>query len=60
MRELIGSWLRTGRIIMRNLRERKYEPEIPFLSRFLGPGDLCLHIGASDGRHTVVMSLPDR
>lgn len=56
MRDFIGSWLRTGRIILRNLRQRKYEPEIPFLHRFLHPGDLVLHIGASDGRHTVVMS----
>jgi FkbM family methyltransferase len=54
--DFVGSWLRTVRIISRNLLKRKYEPEILFLDRFLSPGDTCLHIGASDGRHTVVMS----
>ena len=52
----VQSWLHTGRIILRNLRQRKFEPEIPFLQRFLSPGDVCLHVGASDGRHTLVMS----
>ncbi len=56
MKRTIQSWLHTARIIIRNLRKRKYEPEIPFMQRFLAPGDTCLHIGCSDGRHTVVMS----
>ena len=56
VKTVIQSWLHTARIIARNLRARKYEPEIHFLDRFLAPDDVCLHIGASDGRHTVVMS----
>lgn len=56
MQDTIASWLRTLRIIARNLRNRKYEREIPFMRHFLRPGDTCLHIGASDGRHTVVMA----
>jgi FkbM family methyltransferase len=55
-REVLASWLHTGRIVLRNLARRKYEPEIPYLARFLAPGDSVLHIGASDGRHTVVMA----
>ncbi len=40
----------------RNLKGRKFEPEIPFLKYILNKGDNCLHIGASDARHSYVMS----
>lgn len=56
MREFLSSWSRTARILSRNVLDRKHEPETPHLRRFIGDGDVCLHVGASDGRHTVVMS----
>jgi len=37
-------------------RDRKAEPEAAYLPSLVGPGDVCLHVGASDGRHTVVMA----
>ena len=49
-------WLATTRTISRNLRGARLEPEVPYLQYVLRPGDNCLHIGASDGRHSYVMS----
>ncbi|MDH5188708.1 MAG: FkbM family methyltransferase [Rhodospirillaceae bacterium] len=44
------------RIYLRNILGRKFEPETPFLDALLNPNDTCLHIGASDGRHSYYMS----
>jgi FkbM family methyltransferase len=40
----------------RNLRWRKHEPETPYLADLLSGSPVCLHIGASDGRHSYVMT----
>jgi len=40
----------------RNLRWRKHEPETPYLSDLLSGAPVCLHVGASDGRHSYVMT----
>ena len=44
------------RTVARNLRNTRHEPEVPFMRALLRPGDTCLHVGASDGRHSYVMS----
>jgi len=44
------------RTYSRNKKGRKFEPEIPFLKEILSKGENCLHIGASDARHSYVMS----
>ena len=44
------------RILIRELRGSKLEPEVPFMDRFLSPHANCLHIGASDGRHSLYMA----
>ena len=48
--------LHIARIFLRNTTGRKFEPETPFLKQLLKPGATCLHIGASDGRHSYFMS----
>ncbi len=40
----------------RNLRWLKHEPETPYLADLLSGAPLCLHVGASDGRHSYVMT----
>jgi FkbM family methyltransferase len=40
----------------RNLRSAKHEPETPYLADLLSGAPVCLHVGASDGRHTYVMT----
>jgi FkbM family methyltransferase len=40
----------------RNLRWAKHEPETPYLADLLSGAPVCLHIGASDGRHSYVMT----
>ncbi|HEY8003498.1 MAG TPA: FkbM family methyltransferase [Phenylobacterium sp.] len=40
----------------RNLRWRKHEPETPYLADLLSGAPTCLHVGASDGRHSYVMT----
>src|ERR1700760_3355179 len=40
----------------RNLRWRKHEPETPYLADLLSGAPVCLHVGASDGRHAYVMT----
>jgi FkbM family methyltransferase len=40
----------------RNLRWRKHEPETPYLADLLSGAPVCLHVGASDGRHSYVMT----
>ena len=40
----------------RNRRWAKHEPETPYLADLLSGAPLCLHVGASDGRHSYVMT----
>lgn len=40
----------------RNLRWAKHEPETPYLADLLSGAPVCLHVGASDGRHSYVMT----
>ena len=44
------------RTYFRNIKGRKFEPEIIFLKNILRNGQNCIHIGASDARHSYVMS----
>jgi FkbM family methyltransferase len=40
----------------RNRAWAKHEPETPYLADLLCGGPVCLHVGASDGRHSYVMT----
>ncbi len=40
----------------RNVRWSKHEPETPYLADLLAGAPVCLHVGASDGRHSYVMT----
>jgi FkbM family methyltransferase len=40
----------------RNLKWRKHEPETPYMADLLSGAPTCLHVGASDGRHSYVMT----
>jgi FkbM family methyltransferase len=40
----------------RNLSWKKHEPETPYLADLLSGAPVCLHVGASDGRHAYVMT----
>lgn len=40
----------------RNRRWAKHEPETPYLADLLSGDPVCLHVGASDGRHSYVMT----
>jgi FkbM family methyltransferase len=40
----------------RNRRWAKHEPETPYLADLLSDAPVCLHVGASDGRHSYVMT----
>ena len=40
----------------RNKRWSKHEPETPYLADLLSGAPVCLHVGASDGRHSYVMT----
>jgi FkbM family methyltransferase len=40
----------------RNLAWKKHEPETPYLADLLCGAPTCLHVGASDGRHSYVMT----
>jgi predicted methyltransferase len=46
----------TMRIYQRNRQDRKWEPEAPFMREVVKPGDICLHFGGSDGRHSYLLS----
>lgn len=52
----LGICVAAFRTYVRNIKGRKFEPEIKFLKNILNSGDNCLHIGASDARHSYVMS----
>ncbi|HEX5377195.1 MAG TPA: FkbM family methyltransferase [Phenylobacterium sp.] len=38
------------------MRWAKHEPETPYLADLLSGAPVCLHVGASDGRHSYVMT----
>lgn len=40
----------------RNRKWAKHEPETPYLADLLSGSPICLHVGASDGRHSYVMT----
>ena len=40
----------------RNRRWAKHEPETPYIADLLAGAPVCLHVGASDGRHSYVMT----
>lgn len=46
----------TMRIYQRNVQDRKWEPEAPYMKEVVRPGDICLHFGGSDGRHSFLLS----
>ncbi len=52
----LGICIAALRTYIRNIKGRKFEPEIKFLKYVISSGDNCLHIGASDARHSYVMS----
>ncbi|MEO1925180.1 MAG: FkbM family methyltransferase [Gammaproteobacteria bacterium] len=51
-----GIFIAAFRTYMRNIKGRKFEPEIKFLKNIIREGNNCLHIGASDARHSYIMS----
>ena len=46
----------TMRIFQRNVQDRKWEPEAPYMKEVVNEGDICLHFGGSDGRHSFLLS----
>jgi FkbM family methyltransferase len=44
------------RIYQRNRQGRKFEPEAPYMREVVKAGDICLHFGGSDGRHSYLLS----
>jgi FkbM family methyltransferase len=52
----IKIFLATLRTYMRNILAKKEEDESPYLSSILQKDDICLHIGATDGRHSFAMA----
>lgn len=51
----LNVFLHAFRAWRRIRRGRKAEPEAAYLPALVAAGDVCLHVGASDGRHAVVM-----
>jgi len=43
------------RIYQRNLQDRKWEPEAPYMKEVVKMGFICLHFGGSDGRHSYLL-----
>jgi FkbM family methyltransferase len=54
--EALRNFATSLRIYQRNLQGRKFEPEAPYMDFVVKPGDICLHFGGSDGRHSYLMS----
>lgn len=54
--DYLRSWAHTARVLQREWRGSKLEPEVHHLDRFLSDGSLCLHVGASDGRHALYIA----
>lgn len=56
MIEAIRAYAHARRAVSRNRRNVKHEPETLLLPELLAADDVMLHVGASDGRHSFVMS----
>ena len=54
--ESLRNYFTTWRMYQRNLSGRKFEPEAPYMKYLCKAGDTCLHFGASDGRHSYLLS----
>ncbi len=54
--ESLRNFTTTVRIYQRNKQDRKWEPEAPYMKEVVNPGDVCLHFGGSDGRHSYLLS----
>ena len=54
--EGLRNFTTTLRIYQRNKQDRKWEPEAPYMKEVVNPGDVCLHFGGSDGRHSYLLS----
>lgn len=54
--ESLRNFTTTLRIYQRNKQDRKWEPEAPYMKEVVNPGDVCLHFGGSDGRHSYLLS----
>ena len=54
--EEIKAWDHARRSFSRDRREAKHEPETRFIRQLLAADDICLHVGASEGRHARVMA----
>lgn len=47
---------RSLKVFILNLMAKGFEPEVAFMRNIIRCGDICIHAGASDGRHTLVMA----
>ena len=47
--------LRGARSVLNNVRNKGFEPEVSALPILIPKGGVCVHIGASDGRHSYAM-----
>jgi len=54
--ESLRNFATSVRIYQRNIQGRKFEPEAPYMSQIVRKGDICLHFGGSDGRHSYLLS----
>lgn len=54
--EYFRNYLTSWRMYQRNLAGKKFEPEAYYMKHMTKPGDTCLHFGASDGRHSYMLS----
>ncbi len=52
----LNAFVHALRAYNRNRRAHKEEPEVPYLRYVLAADDVCLHVGASDGRHSYTMA----
>ena len=52
----LNGFIHAIRAYSRNVRSAKEEPEAPYLRYVLAADDVCLHVGASDGRHSYAMA----
>tara|TARA_Y100000052_G_scaffold13882_1_gene13362 strand:- start:11457 stop:12296 length:840 start_codon:yes stop_codon:yes gene_type:complete len=54
--EGVRNLMTSVRIYQRNKSGRKFEPEAPYMKDCVNPGDICLHFGGSDGRHSYLLA----
>lgn len=46
----------SAKVFLSNILGQGFERETSFLKYVIGPANICLHVGASDGRHSFIMS----